>query len=169
MPKCLYCNYDYISGALYCDSCGRRLPQRTGAPAMTPKPSPPIPEARQATDHKPAASEEKIPETPPHLRLQLSSGIIIDLGSRESILVGRKDLDLDQEPDVDLAPYGGQAHGVGRRHATITLKEGRYYIEDLKSLNETFLNSARLFPGHPYPLHNGDLVKFGALVVKVLL
>ena len=111
--------------------------------------------------------DEGTPGRPPHLRLQLISGIIIDLGSREHIVVGRKD--SDQKPDVDLAPFGGVEQGVGRRHAVITLQEDRYYIEDLRSINETLLNSSRLFPGQRYPLSNGDQLQFGALVVRVLL
>ena len=108
------------------------------------------------------------PGQPPHLRLQLvQSGILFDLGFREKVVIGRKD--PDQEPDVDLAPYGGVEQGVGRRHALITLQQGRYYIEDLKSINETLLNSSRLFPGQQYPLEDGDLLRFGAMVVKVLL
>ncbi len=70
---------------------------------------------------------------------------------------------------MDLTPYGGIEQGVGRRHALITLKQGRYYIEDLKSINETLLNSSRLFPGQLYPLYDGDQLRLGAMVVKVLL
>lgn len=86
-------------------------------------------------------------------------------------MIGRKDADQkpDQKPDVDLAPFGGVEQFVSRRHAVITLSEGRYYIEDLNSLNETLLNSSRLFPGQRYALSNGDQLRFGALVVKVLL
>ncbi|HEY7358093.1 MAG TPA: FHA domain-containing protein [Ktedonobacterales bacterium] len=112
--------------------------------------------------------DEEEPERPPHLRLQIVQyGVIFDLGNRERILIGRKD--PDQEPDVDLTPYGGVEQGVSRRHALITLKQGRYYIEDLKAINETLLNSSRLFPGQLYPLADNDQLRFGAMVVKVLL
>jgi pSer/pThr/pTyr-binding forkhead associated (FHA) protein len=111
---------------------------------------------------------QRPPDQPPHLRLQLvQSGILFDLDTREKIVIGRAD--PDQQPDVDLAPYGGVEQGVGRRHALITLNQGRYYIEDLKSINETLLNSSRLFPGQPYPLEDGDILRFGAMLVKVLL
>jgi pSer/pThr/pTyr-binding forkhead associated (FHA) protein len=112
--------------------------------------------------------DEKEPEKPPHLRLYLVQyGVTFDLGDRESVLIGRKD--PGQEPDVDLTPYGGVEQGVSRRHALITLKQGRYYIEDLKAINETLLNSSRLFPGQLYPLRDGDQLRFGTMVVKVLL
>ncbi len=168
MPKCLHCNAEYIAGALYCDSCGQRLPQPTSPPSAHPeKPSEPLHESGQAKQED-ATDDEEIPEQPPHLRLHLvQKGVILDLDARESIVIGRKD--PDQEPDVDLTPYGGIEQGVGRRHAMITLKQGRYYIEDLKSINETLLNSSRLLPGQLYRLRDGDQLQFGAMVVKVLL
>jgi pSer/pThr/pTyr-binding forkhead associated (FHA) protein len=97
----------------------------------------------------------------------IPSAFILDLDSRERIIIGRKD--PGQTPDVDLTPYGGIEQGVSRQHAMITLRQGRYYIEDLKAINETLLNSSRLFPGQLYRLRNGDLLQFGTLVVKVLL
>ena len=164
MPKCLNCKYDYIAGALYCDACGHRLPQPTGASLLGGNP----PSGPSEYQQKAAQRAEETPDKPPHLRLQLvQSGILFDLGTRESILIGRKD--PDQQPDVDLGPYGGVEQGVSRRHAIITLRQGRYYIEDLKAINETMLNASRLFPGQLYPLYDGDQLRFGAMVVKVLL
>ncbi len=169
MPKCPYCQADYIAGTLYCDSCGRRLPKPTitHPVASTHAPesaSPP----RQAESAAAAETSEAAPERPLHLRLQLvQAGITFDLGARESVVIGRKD--PEQEPDVDLTPYGGVEQGVGRRHAIITCKEGRYYIEDLKSINETLLNASRLFPGQLYLLHDGDYLRLGAMVIRVLL
>ncbi len=171
MPECLYCQHEYIVGALYCDFCGRRLPRPTSAPSRTispiEEPAEIEAEGAQEAEPEPAEGEATAPTTPPHLRLQLVSGFTIDLDSRESIVIGRKD--AHQEPDVDLTPYGGIEQGVGRRHAMILLKDGRYYIEDLKSINETLLNSSRLFPGQLYRLRDGDQLKFGAMAVKVLL
>ncbi len=164
MPTCLNCKAAYIAGTLYCDACGRRLPQPTGASLLggntLSEPS--------EQQHETARRGEGTPDRPLHLRLQLlQSGILFDLGTRASIVIGRKD--PDQQPDVDLAPYGGVEQGVGRRHAIITLRQGRYYIEDLKSINETLLNASRLFPGQLYPLYDGDQLRFGAMAVKVLL
>jgi pSer/pThr/pTyr-binding forkhead associated (FHA) protein len=132
---------------------------------MTPDP----PARSPKTERDTAAQDDEIaPDRPPHLRLQLvQAGVTFDLGSYESIIIGRKD--PDQSPDVDLSPYGGVEQGVGRQHAHITLKQGRYYIEDLKSINETLLNASRLLPGQLYRLHDGDYLRLGAMIVKVLL
>lgn len=125
------------------------------------------PEVPEFAEFPFAEFEEELPEKQPHLRLQLNTGIIIDLGDRKRILVGRKD--ASQQPEVDLTPYGGIEQGVSRQHAVITFEDGRYYIEDLNSVNETLLNSSRLFPGQPYPLKHGDHLQFGVLIVTVLL
>ena len=91
----------------------------------------------------------------------------MDLGERERILIGRTD--RSTKPEVDLAPYGGIELGVSRRHAVITCDKGCYSIEDLNSVNETLLNTCRLFPRQPYPLKHEDQLQFGLLVVTVLL
>ena len=177
MAKCVHCGSDYIPGALYCDTCGHSLPTLSAWPPRgepvpqepaTPEPIPePILGPEVTEEPELPESDEEQPERQPHLRLQLSSGIIIDLGDRKRILIGRKD--AGQQPEVDLTPYGGIEQGVSRQHAVITFDNGRYYIEDLKSVNETLLNSSRLFPGQLYPLNHGDQLQFGALVVIVLL
>jgi pSer/pThr/pTyr-binding forkhead associated (FHA) protein len=169
MPKCPYCQENYIAGTLLCDSCGRLLPKPTTThPVATTNIALDPPGRSPRTERDPEPDDEETPDHPPHLRLQLvQAGITFDLGSRESIIIGRKD--PDQAPDVDLAPYGGVEQGVGRRHAQITLKQGRYYIEDLKSINETLLNASRLFPGQLYRLRNGDYLRLGAMIVRVLL
>ncbi|HEU5369331.1 MAG TPA: FHA domain-containing protein [Ktedonobacterales bacterium] len=144
------------------------MPKPGGAHPSNIRVIPEPPEDPQKAAREIAQRDAEEPEKPPHLRLQLVQyGVTFDLRDRESVLIGRKD--PDQEPDVDLTPYGGVEQGVGRRHALITLKQGRYYIEDLKSINETLLNSSRLFPGQLYPLYDGDQLRLGAMVVKVLL
>lgn len=189
MATCAHCGSENIPGALYCDICGHSLPtlsvwaQRsapvpqepaepevTEAPEVMEEPEETRslePEVPEFVEFSFAEFEEELPEKQPHLRLQLTSGIIIDLGDRNRIVIGRKD--ANQQPEVDLTPYGGIEQGVSRQHAVITFKDGRYYIEDLKSVNETLLNSSRLFPGQPYPLRHGDQLQFGVLVVTVLL
>lgn len=179
MAKCAHCGSEYVPGALYCDKCGHSLPTLlTWPPGSEPapqEPDEPVPTREAYVTEEPEVPEEseltefddEQSERQPHLRLQLTTGIIIDLGDRKRILIGRKD--RGQKPEVDLAPYGGIEQGVSRQHAVITFDNGCYYIEDLKSVNATLLNNFRLFPGQPYPLKHGDQLEFGALVVMVLL
>ncbi|MDR1944474.1 MAG: FHA domain-containing protein [Synergistaceae bacterium] len=47
---------------------------------------------------------------------------------------------------------------VSRRHARIDAIDGTWRIEDLGSMNGTWLNGKRLERGRPYPLGAGDTV-----------
>lgn len=180
MAKCAHCGSEYVPGALYCDTCGHSLPALLAWPPRSSAPVPQEPAEQLPTREAEVTEELEEPEESeltevddeqserqPHLRLQLTTGIIIDLGDRKRILIGRKD--GGQKPEVDLTPYGGIEQGVSRQHAVITFDNGRYYIEDLNSVNETLLNSSRLFPRQPYPLKHNDQLQFGALIVIVLL
>jgi len=43
------------------------------------------------------------------------------------------------------------------------------FIEDLDSLNGTFLNAQRLVSQVPYPLQDGDQIQLGKLVLAINL
>jgi pSer/pThr/pTyr-binding forkhead associated (FHA) protein len=101
------------------------------------------------------------------LRLQLPSGILLDLNGRQSAVIGRKD--GAARPDIDLAPHRGAELGVSREHAMIVLEQGRYYVKDLDSTNNTFLNAGRLFPDQLYPLKQNDHLTLGELEMRVVL
>ncbi len=80
---------------------------------------------------------------------------------KESNLIGRADPISGIFPDVDLSPYDPGAT-VSRRHARIWRAEGRYWIEDLASVNGTLVNGRRLLPPRtPQALHDGDRVQIG--------
>ncbi len=50
---------------------------------------------------------------------------------------------------------------VSRHHAAITRQDGQYYIEDLGSLNGTWVNDARLKPNQSTPLISGSEIRLG--------
>lgn len=52
---------------------------------------------------------------------------------------------------------------VSKRHLRISAEEGQFYIEDLNSLNGTFLDQRRLQPFTPTPLGYGALIRLGDL------
>jgi len=58
---------------------------------------------------------------------------------------------------------------VSRRHARVRFVNERYLIEDLESLNGTFLNRRRLVPFVPEVLRGGDELRFGSLTFTVVL
>lgn len=143
-------------------------PQQAAKPEVNQPQQAAQPEAsKNKAAPQPEAAPRNAPPAPPHLRLQLPSGMIIDLQGRETTLLGRKDVGAN--PDVDLEPYGGWAKGVSREHTMIVFDDGHYYIKDMESTNFTLLNNARLFPHQLYPLKHDDQVTLGDLVIRILL
>src|SRR4051812_10892822 len=54
---------------------------------------------------------------------------------------------------------------VSREHAAITIRDGRWYVEDRGSFNGTFLNGTRVQPGAPLPLRHADRIAIGSETV----
>jgi pSer/pThr/pTyr-binding forkhead associated (FHA) protein len=54
---------------------------------------------------------------------------------------------------------------ASRRHCAFTLRQGRIWVEDLGSLNGTFLNGTRLHSAQP--LAAGDRLNLGRLPFQV--
>ena len=52
---------------------------------------------------------------------------------------------------------------VSKRHLRISAQDGQFYIEDLNSLNGTFLDQRKLQPFTPTPLGYGASVRLGDL------
>jgi hypothetical protein len=90
--------------------------------------------------------------------------------SREEFVIGRKTetSSLVSEGLLDLAPRGGYAQGISRRHAVIQRTEHGYEILDLGSVNGTWLNDERLTPHKYYPLASGSHLRLGSMRLFVL-
>ena len=87
--------------------------------------------------------------------------------TKEEVSIGRLDPASGSFPDVDLSSYGGMERGVSRRHAKITRRRSKVFIEDLGSINGTFLNRKKLTPYLPEVLKSGDELQLGKLVLRV--
>jgi pSer/pThr/pTyr-binding forkhead associated (FHA) protein len=103
------------------------------------------------------------------LGLSIKDGGRIELPLSKEVVLGRLDASRAIFPDVDLSNEQGSEKGVSRRHARISLRENQVFIEDLNSLNGTFLNSTRLVPDLPYPVKDGDEVQVGELLLTIHL
>ena len=55
---------------------------------------------------------------------------------------------------------------VSRRHAQVTHRVGRFFVNDLQSTNGTYLNDEEI--REEQPLRSGDLVKIGSAIFKFL-
>jgi hypothetical protein len=81
------------------------------------------------------------------------------------LVIGRSDRETGWTPDIDLTPHGASsANGVSRRHVRLVWN-GDWQIEDLNSVNGTFLNHRRLTPGELVPLLPGSIIQIGKLYV----
>jgi predicted component of type VI protein secretion system len=84
-------------------------------------------------------------------------------------LVGRWDPDTGAFPEVDLDADDPEAK-VSRKHALIRIDAGKITIEDIGSLNGTYVNrQPRLQPGTPLDLKDGDEIIIGKTFLKLAI
>jgi FHA domain-containing protein len=82
-------------------------------------------------------------------------------------LVGRWDPETGSFPEVDLDADDPEAK-ISRKHALIRLDGSKITIEDIGSLNGTYVNrQPRLQPGNPADLKDGDEIIIGKTFLKL--
>ncbi|HJZ93711.1 MAG TPA: FHA domain-containing protein [Gemmataceae bacterium] len=80
--------------------------------------------------------------------------------------IGRTD---DKPVDIDLDDQEAPDRiWCSRQHAVITFENGALTIEDLNSLNGTFVNRARVHPGQVRELRADDVIQIGTVHMKVV-
>ena len=80
---------------------------------------------------------------------------------KDIVLVGRATSADNVHPDVDLAAFD-TSNFVSRRHAFILRRQGSVVLEDLESVNGTYVNmDQQLAPHVLTPLRDGDELTFG--------
>ncbi len=164
MVKCPSCGKRHPENTLFCDECGAYL----------------MAEGHKRTDPL-AMGDVDWMETdfginsilengsrPITLRVSvLDSGRQIEFPLTRELSLGRLDAATATFPDIDLTVDGALEKGVSRRHARITRKGKNLFLEDLGSVNGTFVNGKRLTPYLPHPLNNNDEIQVGRLVLRV--
>ncbi|MFO0808269.1 MAG: FHA domain-containing protein [Gemmataceae bacterium] len=108
------------------------------------------------------------PDTRPKLRvirgLKVNAEYTIYEGQN---LIGRRD---DRPVDIDIEEQEpADRVWSSRQHAVITCENGKLAIEDLNSLNGTFVNRQRVHPGRKRSLLVNDIVTIGTIHLKVTL
>src|SRR5690348_5720822 len=84
-------------------------------------------------------------------------------------LIGRWDPETGSFPEVDLDADDPEAK-ISRKHALLRLESGKITVEDIGSLNGTYVNrQPRLQPGSPVELKSGDEIIVGKTFLKLVV
>ena len=196
MIKCSECGYENMDGLDYCDGCGAKLAPAAApaAEAAAPAPEPEKP-AEAAPAEEPKASEaptgeikpEAAPAPAPEPAAPAAAAAVVAFKATLKIvrgsprkdqvfpledgnnLVGRWDPETGSFPEVDLDADDPEAK-ISRKHALIRIAEGKITVEDIGSLNGTYVNrGARLQPGSPVELKTGDEIIIGKTFLKLTI
>jgi len=91
----------------------------------------------------------------------------IAVNVRRRITLGRYTTGLGASEHIDLEPYGAFEAGVSRVHVAIERRRGQFYLEDLNSVNGTWLDGDQVEAGQQIPLRSGQLIQLGNLRLRV--
>lgn len=83
----------------------------------------------------------------------------------ETVALSQRDIVLGREPSNDLMV---DERCVSRRHARVRANSGGYWIEDLGSLNSTFVNGTKIEPEGTRLLDN-DRIALGGIDTQIHL
>jgi len=124
----------------------------------------------------PTGEIKPAPEPPPVSAALFKAKLSITRGGRRgqefeleggNNLIGRWDPETGSFPEVDLDADDPEAK-ISRKHALIRIEGGRITVEDIGSLNGTYVNrQPRLQPGNPVELKDGDEVIIGKTFLKL--
>jgi pSer/pThr/pTyr-binding forkhead associated (FHA) protein len=99
----------------------------------------------------------------------LNTGRLVECPRYNKVIIGRSDPTIEETPDIDLTQDKAAELGVSRRHASLTFRDDQVFLTDLGSTNRTFINRKPLQREQPYEIHNGDEIRLGNIILKVIL
>lgn len=167
-PEDRYTDMETMGAAL-------RRALRSSAPHLVASGSTTIQISHETTSLDPESVENLRPKqdqsTPPKgvrfLLPEKSVSIPIPLPAKNGLIIGRSH--GANQVDVDLGPHGAADSGISRRHSRLTKQDNIWFLDDLSSLNGTYVNNVKLTPDTPVPLKNGDIVQFGQMYLIFLI
>ena len=115
-----------------------------------------------ATQHAP------VPKAARHRLVDVSTGTAFFFSTGDETTIGRADPVTGILPDIDLTAVDTN-RSVSRRHAKI-IRSGKEYhvLEEVGTVNGTYVNDQKIPTGVPVTLHDGDLVKIGLISMKAV-
>lgn len=167
MIKCQFCHTLHVDNTIFCDECGNYL----------------LEDEKRETDPLDVGETGWIGNTTAEpgfassyqqnmhrLAIRLKIGAAkreVEAPLDKVIHVGRVDPSSNVFPEIDLTDDDVVSKCVSRRHARILRQENRVVVEDLGSVNGTFINGNRLAPYLPETLSDGDTLQLGKLLIEV--
>jgi len=148
MTTCPSCQHINAEGINFCDECGTNLTLKPQAASIESS-------IQRSGNTQPAPSAKLV------ITRGGTMGKEFHVEPIEDTFIGRWDPDGGAFPEIDLTQDDPEAK-ISRKHARITIKNGGYLLEDIGSLNGTYINRGpRLVPGSPHSLQTGDEVVMG--------
>jgi CRP-like cAMP-binding protein len=103
-----------------------------------------------------------------HRLVDVATGTAYFFSNGDETTIGRADPVTGILPDIDLTAVDTN-RSVSRRHAKIIKSNDDYVVlEEVGTVNGTYVNDQRIPTGVPVALHNGDLVKIGLVSMKAV-
>lgn len=106
-------------------------------------------------------------KTERHRLVEVATSTSFLFSSGEETTIGRADPVTGILPDIDLTAVDTN-RSVSRRHAKI-LRSGEEFLilEEVGTVNGTYVNEQRIPTGVPVTIHNGDELKIGLIAMRV--
>ena len=101
--------------------------------------------------------------------VDVATGTAFHFAHGSETTIGRADPVTGIQPDIDLTSVDPD-RSVSRRHAKIVQADDGQYamLEEVGTLNGTFVNDEKIQTGVPYPIKSGDRVRVGLVQMKVV-
>jgi pSer/pThr/pTyr-binding forkhead associated (FHA) protein len=90
------------------------------------------------------------------------SPLVLQFEIFDEAILGRRS-EANEQPDIDLAPFGGFPAGVSRLHARLIRTSEGLQVEDLGSTKGTFAQEDRVLRGQRVDLEDGQRLQLGYL------
>lgn len=165
MVRCRFCGVAWVDNTIFCSECGHYLLPNDENKATDPLDT----EEAGELSHEDQVNAAGAPRHAEPIAIRLKIGERergVEVPLTKAICLGRIDPSSDVFPDVDLSEHT-PARNVSRRHASIRKREGRVVVEDIGSVNGTYVNGKRLNAFLPEMLQNGDVLHLGKLRIEV--
>ena len=98
----------------------------------------------------------------------MPGGTAFFFSNADETTIGRADPVTGILPDIDLTAVDTN-RSVSRRHAKIIKSGDEYHVlEEVGTVNGTYVNEQRIPTGVPVTIHSGDMVKIGLIAMKAV-